>query len=358
MIDTVVALMVAFASLRLPTAAAAVPLVPPQTDNARELSKYHHWQKDLPLCGFYTELGILEAYTGSDFPVDELFGWYVATGTFDVRGSGVPVTKLGDALGVKRLPVSRQKIRSEAELTPLLGAGYAVMAVVEPDFYWQPDDPMTDFYDDIRRRRGVPLATHVVWVTDDVGGFVFINDTALKDGGGMRVPWTQFEPAWAASDFQAVIVKRTLPPTDPDGDGKAFATSEDRDGDGEKAVWAGGTDCADDDAARHTGAPENWADRIDSDCDGNDWVPANGTAGITTGHIVNAIQNRIAGCLSRDSEGDGSWGMRIPQATNRIFGQGYHAGEIECELRTLPYWVPVQCHLIGDSILCSPLIEY
>lgn len=236
------------------------------------LQNHFYYQGELPLCAFFTEKAILEAYLGRVLPTEDLFVWYAATGTFDVQAMGVPAGRVGDALKVKGFTVQRGAQTKET-LRTALTKGYAVMAVINPVYYWNPDDPMVDFWVDLQRRRGIPLASHLVWVTDASQQGVVLNDSALKNGAALQVDWSVFSRSWAESGYQAIVVPRVLPPLDPDRDGVPLV---DADGDGDASQVSGGADCDDSRAAVNPSADEVPYNGLDDDCTDGDLVDADG----------------------------------------------------------------------------------
>lgn len=240
------------------------------TPRVAALSGSWEYQGDLPLCAFYTEKHVLEAYLGQRLPADRLFDWYVESGTYDVRAEGVPYDRMGTALKVKGYPL-QQLTLNETSLRSTVGKGYAVMVPVNPLFYWSPSDPMVDFQVDLQQRAGGSGVDHVVWVLDATPDAIYLQDTAVQNGGAaMAVRWEDVRKAWAPAQGRALVIPRVLPPLDADGDGVPLT---DADHDGHASLHTGGDDCDDADVRVHPGATDAESNGTDEDCDGQDAVP-------------------------------------------------------------------------------------
>lgn len=241
------------------------------TPRVAALRGYWEYQGDLPLCAFYTEKHVLEAYLGQRLPADGLFEWYAASGTYDFRAAGVPYDRMGTALKVKGYSLQHLTL-SEASLRTMVGKGYAVMVPVNPLFYWSPDDPMVDFQVDLEHRDGASGVDHVVWILDATPDRIYIQDSAVENGGeALAVRWDDFRRAWAPAHGQALVVATVLPPIDSDRDGVPLT---DADHDGHASSRSGGDDCDDNVVAVHPGAVDAQSNGIDEDCDGRDAVPS------------------------------------------------------------------------------------
>lgn len=274
--------------------------------SAKALAPFHHYQYDLPLCAMMTEVGVLEAYTGEQYPLDQMLAWYVASGTFDVEAGGVPPERIGEALSVKGIPASRERL-SGAKLRQYIEQGYAVMALVRAELYWAVGerDPMAPFVADLARRYRL-AANHLVWVVGANDRGVFVNDTAIPDGAPIFISNERFLPAWERGGFEAIVVHSLLPPLDPDGDGKPFV---DRDGDGYASIESGGRDCDDGDSGIGEASVEVPYDGVDQDCDGWDLVDIDGDGWIATevggDDCFDKDPSRRQLTLFRDDDSDG-----------------------------------------------------
>jgi hypothetical protein len=160
------------------------------------------------------------------------------------------------------------------QLRTILLKGYAVVAIVNPLHYWEATNPMLDFYLDLQRRQGTTGANHVVWILDANDTFVYINDTALPNGAGLRVSLPDFLRAWGASGNAALVVERLLPVLDTDQDGVADH-AQDRDWDGFRVGVGPDMDCDDGNPNIHPGRVDDLEiayNGIDENCDGVDVV--------------------------------------------------------------------------------------
>lgn len=235
------------------------------------LQKYHFYQSSLPLCAVLTEIGVLTAYTGEHYPLDQMIEWYYLSGTLkgdSLDNSGVPIEKIGAALAVKGYTLERVKAPDILRAESFLERGYAVLAIVNPYRYWSPTNPMNDFGVDLMRRYGLSVATHVVWVTaiDRERAIIWLNDTAVE-AAPIGVQIGDFNKAFVEAGGRLLVVRTVLPVLDPDSDGVPL---KDEDYDGFPSITSGGSDCDDHDAAANPGAFEKPYDGIDQNCDGND----------------------------------------------------------------------------------------
>ncbi|MCK6502867.1 putative metal-binding motif-containing protein [Myxococcota bacterium] len=172
--------------------------------------------------------------------MDQILQWYLLSGVLHERG--VPPEKIGEALRVVGLPTTEKSYTSIGATLPDIEKGYAILALVNPHYLWSSQDPMNAFADDLRKRYGLSSVTHIVWLTDVSDSAAYCLDTALPDGGAVQYTHAQFDKAWAASGRRAIVVPKTLPPLDPNRDGRSMM---DRDGDGLVAFSFGGPDCDD-----------------------------------------------------------------------------------------------------------------
>lgn len=327
------------------------------TDSSRVLSKHWSYQGNLPHCAVHVEKGVIEAYTGSRLPLNQLLAWYELAGLLHPAGLGVAVDNIGEALAVKGLAVRHQKLQSLDAVRSLLSNGYAVMAIVNPAYYWEPGNPMVDFYVDLRRRYGLPLANHIVWVTGVSDGAVFLNDSALQNGGALRVTNDVFDKAWAASSYSAIVVEKPLPDLDLDGDG---VPNPDEDGDGFWPIAHNGTDCDDSRADIHPGAIE-LDDPVDHDCDG---IPLPRSASNDRAFLASAGESAITECLGADPDFVSQTAFS-PRVSVRVFAHFLAIYRIDvvgtktydCRL-TLPHelsvrYEPFSCVVQGDGTSIS-----
>lgn len=166
-------------------------------------SSMEHWeyQGDTNRCALYSQMFIIEEFTGQDIDIDEFAQMATDNGWFGVEGSGTAllnINRMLDTYGIENEMTFHNDIN---DLENCLNNGGRVIVAIDADEIWYGDGE--DYFSPNSR------ANHAVEVigvdrTDPEHPMVILNDSGTPNGRGEMVPLEDFIDAWQDSECQMV----------------------------------------------------------------------------------------------------------------------------------------------------------
>jgi hypothetical protein len=217
------------------------PLLLTAEETSSLLAKHHRYQADLPLCAVFTEMAVIEAYTGQFLEAHHFMPWYLQTGT--IGATGVPIDRIGTALevqdiGLQKIAVSRFLRRDYRPLKALrdwLDDNRAIIAVIRSDYLananYAENSVHRRFLDNLSDRESAKFL-HAVWITgldlNSSNPSVYYNDSASTHAPSI-IDWATFKKALSGTNRFLIVTTSPIPELTEGVRAKSAAAKEKRD---------------------------------------------------------------------------------------------------------------------------------